>query len=40
VDEACANFQRDVFFGVYDREGYTPAERKAQQLRQQRKRDA
>jgi hypothetical protein len=36
VEQACAEFDRDVFFGKYDREGYTPAERKAQQIRNSR----
>ena len=33
LDKDCEAFDRDVFFGVYDREGYTPAERKAQAKR-------
>ena len=29
-EAARANFLRDVFFGHYDRQGYTPADRQAQ----------
>lgn len=29
AEAACRAFDRAVFFGVYDRDGYTPAERKA-----------
>ena len=28
---ACAEFDRGVFFGEHDQQGYTPAERQAQQ---------
>ena len=30
TDKACERFEREVFLGTYDSEGYTPAERKAQ----------
>lgn len=29
TDAACRQFDRDVFFGKFDHEGYTPAERAA-----------
>lgn len=29
VEQARKDFQRDVFLGIYDARGYTPAERKA-----------
>ena len=33
ADRMQAEFWRDVFFGRYDRFGYTPADREAQQAR-------
>lgn len=33
VERACREFARDVFFGIYDWQGFTPNERKAQAKR-------